>query len=54
MTVQHHNIQQDQDGMYNFYSPLWDQYFRNTRERVRFPRNYKEVSALMPGSELED
>lgn len=31
---------------YDFSSPLWDQYFKRTRENVRFPRNYKDVSAL--------
>ncbi len=33
---------------YDFQSPLWDNYFQRTRKQVRFPRNYKEVSALDP------
>jgi hypothetical protein len=36
----------DQEVIYNFSSPLWDRYFKRTREGVRFPRNYKDVSAL--------
>ena len=30
--------------VYNFHSPLWDQYFKETRKKVRFPRGYKDVS----------
>lgn len=36
----------ENDTYYDFSSPLWDQYFKRTRENVRFPRNYKDVSAL--------
>ena len=36
----------EMDQTYNFSSPLWDRYFKRTRENVRFPRNYKEVSGL--------
>jgi len=31
---------------YDLSGPLWEQYFQRTRKSVRFPRNYKEVSAL--------
>jgi|GEM_PF-2944329 len=33
---------------YDFQSPLWDNYFQRIRKHVRFPRNYKEVSAVDP------
>jgi hypothetical protein len=46
MTVQHSSFPTDTDGLYNFQSPLWDRYFRSVRSKVRFPRNYKEVSTL--------
>jgi hypothetical protein len=36
----------ENDTYYDFSSPLWDQYFKRTRENVRFPRNYKDISAL--------
>lgn len=53
MTVQYTPLPTDTDGLYDFQSPLWDKYFRAVRGKVRFPRNYKEVSALDPCS-LED
>lgn len=30
--------------IYNFSGPLWDQYYKETRKKVRFPRGYKDVS----------
>lgn len=33
---------------YDLTSPLWKDYFQRTRKNVRFPRNYKEISALDP------
>ncbi len=29
---------------YDLTGPLWTKYFRETREKVRFPRGYKEIS----------
>jgi hypothetical protein len=46
MTVQHQSLPTDSEALYNFESPLWSKYFHATRKHVRFPRNYKEVSAL--------
>ena len=40
------SVSVEKDSHYDFSSPLWDQYFKRTRENVRFPRNYKDVSAL--------
>jgi len=39
-------VTRENESYYDFSSPLWDQYFKRTRENVRFPRNYKDVSAL--------
>lgn len=33
-------------NIYDFKSPRWEQYFRETRKKVKFPRGYKEVSLL--------
>jgi hypothetical protein len=33
-------------GIYDFSSPNWEKYFRETRKTVKFPRGYKEVSLL--------
>ena len=32
--------------MYDFSGPLWEKYHEETRNKVRFPRGYKEVSIL--------
>jgi hypothetical protein len=51
MTIQLGNNQGfpvSEEDLYNFSTPLWDKYFYHTRQHVRFPRNYKEVSALDP------
>jgi hypothetical protein len=32
--------------MYDFSGPLWEEYFKKTRQHVRFPRGYKEVSLI--------
>ena len=34
---------------YDLTSPLWTKYFRETRETVRFPRGYKEISLSTEG-----
>jgi hypothetical protein len=32
--------------LYDFSGPLWKKYYVETREKVRFPRGYKEVSSV--------
>ena len=45
--------QGETDLLYSLFSPLWDMYYRRTRKSVRFPRNYREVSALADASCLK-
>ena len=33
-------------SVYDFSSPKWERYYRETRKKVKFPRGYKEVSLL--------
>jgi hypothetical protein len=53
MTLQTPNLQVETEHIYDFYSPLWDRYFKSTRKHVRFPRNYKEVSVFSSPADLE-
>ena len=39
-------VQLTEQPSYNLESPLWQKYFKEIRSRVRFPRNYKEVSSV--------
>ncbi|MFT4777667.1 MAG: hypothetical protein ACJAU0_000752 [Flavobacteriales bacterium] len=32
--------------LYDFSGPLWEKYHEETRNKVRFPRGYREVSIL--------
>ena len=40
------NQRTNSQDMYDFSSPLWEKYHEETRNKVRFPRGYKEVSIL--------
>jgi len=34
------------DNIYQFDSPRWDAYFKETQKTVKYPRGYKDVSLL--------
>jgi hypothetical protein len=44
LTPSNRSTEKDERLIYDFRTPLWDRYFRETRRNVRFPRNYREMN----------
>jgi len=38
--------EQSPDVWYDFFSPLWFEYYKEIRKTVKFPRGYREISSI--------